>query len=316
MCFTLIQMGKCKIIVVIPMYNAALTICNTINSVLCQKYVDFQIVVVDHGSNDGSYSLIKNISDKVKVIRLKRKKNELKSASRPLNEGIRWILCEKREYIDKNTFFIRLDADDMLMSDIALYQLVSNYSKEDKIINGKMCFFDPIKKVVTDYGVNSIYKSKKTLLRASSYSLAHHATLIAFVLLEQIMIEEGYCYDEKIGYGEDFDLSLRVIKRCRESEMKFCDSYIILKRLDGNTITNMMKKREILKDHIIIFSKHKNISGIFKMKVYLWFLIEMLGKIGRLINDMRKPPAYKYANINELPYTIVEEVFQLIDRIE
>lgn len=307
-------MRKCKIVVIIPMYNAALTIRDTIKSVLYQKNVDFRIVVVDHGSSDGCHELISDMSDKVKIIRLERKKNEIKSASRPLNEGIRYALHEMRQYVDRNSFYIRLDSDDIFISDTVLYQLESKYKSGIKFINGRICMYDSVKKSVADYGVSSEYRSREKLLKGSSYAIAHHASLISFSILERIIKKDGFCYDEGLGYGEDFDLSFRVIENCKDQEIVFCDNYIILKRLDGNTITNMMKQKSILADHLKIFSKHKGISIIFKLEVCSWFFAQIFGKWGQKINAMKKPPVYKYVDINVLSYKFVEKALMWINK--
>jgi glycosyltransferase involved in cell wall biosynthesis len=55
--------------VVIPLYNKARYIKDTINSVLNQSFQDFEIVVIDDGSTDDGVKIIDNISDtRIKII--------------------------------------------------------------------------------------------------------------------------------------------------------------------------------------------------------------------------------------------------------
>ncbi len=306
-------MCYCKIVVIIPMYNAALTICNTIKSVLLQKNVNLQILVVNHGSCDGSVALIQGISKDIHIISIERRKNEKMSASKPLNTGIRYALLEMQDYVDGNTFFLRLDSDDIFVCDTALYQLAKKYRKGIKLINGKICIYNSTKRNIVKYGVNDKYRTREQLLNGSAYAMAHHSSLISFFLLKKLIIENGFCFAENIGYGEDFDLSLRVIERCKDDEMIYCDNSIILKRVDGDTISNTMKIRTIIKDHIFIFSKHKSISKSLKISVYLWFLLEMLGGFGKAVNSKRQMPIDKYMIKETMSYKLVEEAFLLME---
>ncbi len=59
-----------KFSIVIPLYNKAPYIVSTIESVLAQTFVDFEVIVVDDGSTDGSAELAAGIADnRVRLVR-------------------------------------------------------------------------------------------------------------------------------------------------------------------------------------------------------------------------------------------------------
>lgn len=102
--------------VIIPLYNKERTIVRTIESVLLQVHVDFEIVVVNDGSNDNSVALVHSLSDK--RIRVIDQKNGGVSSAR--NRGIEEALGE---------WIVFLDADDILLPNCLeiLHFLVNEY---------------------------------------------------------------------------------------------------------------------------------------------------------------------------------------------
>ena len=90
-----------KFSVIIPCYNVEKYIENTVKTVLNQTYKDFEIILIDDGSNDSTLAILNNLKetdDKIKVFTQPNK-----GVSYTRNRGID---IAKGEYI----YF--LDADD------------------------------------------------------------------------------------------------------------------------------------------------------------------------------------------------------------
>ena len=90
--------------IIVPLYNKQEHIANTLYSVLHQTCPDFELLVINDGSTDGSVALVEMFDDP--RLRIYHQKNAGVSAAR--NKG---ISCAKGQYI------AFLDADDLWRSD-------------------------------------------------------------------------------------------------------------------------------------------------------------------------------------------------------
>lgn len=89
--------------IIIPVYNAEKYIRQTLDSILSQPFRDYELLLVNDGSTDGSLVILNEYAKKTPLIRVINKKNEGVSATR--NRGIREA---------KGKFLYFMDADDLL----------------------------------------------------------------------------------------------------------------------------------------------------------------------------------------------------------
>lgn len=89
--------------VIIPLYNAEKYICQAVNSILCQKGIEMEIIVINDGSTDHSLERLSVYGELVKILNIS---NSGASAAR--NVGLKYATGE-------NVMF--LDADDYIVDD-------------------------------------------------------------------------------------------------------------------------------------------------------------------------------------------------------
>ncbi len=113
--------------IIMRSYNRAKTIRRAIESVLAQDFADWELIVVDDGSNDDTAGIASSYNDA--RIRIKRhEKNKGQAAA--LNTGLDNIRGE---------WFTLLDSDDEMVTPNALSTLLSVPEKIDPTITAITC---------------------------------------------------------------------------------------------------------------------------------------------------------------------------------
>jgi len=112
-----------KVIFITPMYNAEEYLSELVTSIVSQKNQNWEHVIVDDMSDDGSYEKALALTKKdsrFKVIKSKEKKYP-----------IRITIEESKKYQDENVIIAMIDSDDALMNDNTVDILLSAYSDEE-----------------------------------------------------------------------------------------------------------------------------------------------------------------------------------------
>ena len=179
--------------IVIPLYNKEFSIKNTILSVLNQSYQNFEIVIVDDGSTDGSVDVVKTIQDD--RVFLIHQENRGVSAAR--NRGIKET---------NNECIAFLDGDDLWKT---------NHLEE---IVKMMSVFPNEKIYVTsfEYSDNrSVFKKprSKMISKIDNYfdeAVFENIITSSNVIVKKSALDKVGLFNENLKYGEDLDMWFRL----------------------------------------------------------------------------------------------------------
>jgi glycosyltransferase involved in cell wall biosynthesis len=94
-----------KVSVIIPLFNRKDLVIDTLNSLFNQTYTNWEAIIIDDGSTDGSYERVQEIASGDIRIQIFRRQGEGKGASVCRNEGIERAT---------GAYVVLLDSDDLL----------------------------------------------------------------------------------------------------------------------------------------------------------------------------------------------------------
>lgn len=235
--------------VVIPTYNSEEYIEKTLKSVISQTYTQYEIVVSDDGSEDGTRDLVRSIFKQHPEINFKLLANNHSGAGVARNKGIE---SAEGEWISF------LDSDDRWFPE--KLRKVSNYINRNKNID---LVFN-----------NKIYKNgnKERLLNCTEQyddklnpflALYREKFLItsAVTVRRQILKHVGL-FDPTLSAGQDFDLWLR-ISLIKDINLGFIDEPLGFYITREGSISSKYEQR--IKCELIISKKYfKQLSKVSK----------------------------------------------------
>ncbi len=186
-----------KISVLLAVFNGGRFLSSSVNSILGQTLPDFEFIIIDDGSTDGTWVLLTAYDDPRIVLH----KNEANMGlTHSLNVGLSKA---------KGDFIFRQDADDISVSNrfekqleyletnphIALLGCAVNWMDENGNLKGEKGFHPE-----TNHSIRW-----KMLLQNSFY----HSSV---AIRRSVLVENNLEYPTDMPYGQDFDLWSRVLQ--------------------------------------------------------------------------------------------------------
>lgn len=183
--------------VIIPLYNGFSTIEKCVQSVIDQLYTDWELLIIDDGSNDGSSDLCDLIANTDSRIRVYHKENGGVSSSR--NLGIKEA---------KGEWIIFLDADDYLMPNTLDTCLKNCYNSQLVVFGYKKLSNDvsvlPLDKKKYYMDSNDLQMDFKRLFENGFF----HPVWNKLFKRESV----SQYFDENIKLGEDLIFNINFLK--------------------------------------------------------------------------------------------------------
>ncbi len=190
--------GSPLITVIVPAYNRAATITDCVRSVQAQTYTNWELLVVDDGSSDGTPEVVAKLAQDDPRIRLiQQSRNGGAQAAR--NAGIRAAM---------GTWVAFLDSDDQYLPQ-SLEKRVALAQKENVSVVHSECH------VIEPSGSRKIYGVPPISGHAYSTLLAHEGPLYQGLLVAKEALQRINYLDERIVAFQEWDTSIRLARYYR-----------------------------------------------------------------------------------------------------
>ncbi len=242
-----------KFSVVIPTYNRLSNLKNAVNSVFKQTYKEFQIVIIDDGSQDGTESYIKSLNNpKIKYVW--QKNSGLPSVAR--NNGIKISDYEWICFLDSDDFWEPNKLEKVKNVIENNKDVIAISHSENLIVNG-------IFKKQLIHGTNAVNVYERLLFEGNCFSTSA-------MTVKKDILEKINCFNtsDKYYIVEDYELWLRLSKEGKIISIKdICGNYCLGQNhnISSNTKKLYNNLKNVINDHIKqLDSKNYNIDSLLK----------------------------------------------------
>jgi glycosyltransferase involved in cell wall biosynthesis len=177
------QEGAPAISVLMPVYNGERYVSLAVESILGQSFPDFEFIIINDGSDDGSLSILQRYADADPRIVLISREN--RGLVQTLNEGIE---------LAQGSLIARMDADDIALRN--RFQIQKSYmdSNPDVICVGGVCrVIDAKGRFLINTDTKTGYETVEKLALQGVSPIAHPSAMIRLDALKNV---GGYAQED------------------------------------------------------------------------------------------------------------------------
>ena len=180
-----------KVSVVMPVYNCVTYIKESVGSILAQTFTDFELLIIDDHSTDGTYEYLQTLTDtRVELIR----KMQNSGYAISLNMGLD---------LAKGAYIARMDGDDIALPERFTKQVNFMDNNQEVAVCGT-CY----QLVGTDTIIQMPYSFEEAKIKAIMNVPVAHPTVF---IRRSILVKHQLRYNEALEPTEDYDLWTRIM---------------------------------------------------------------------------------------------------------
>ncbi|WP_414620607.1 glycosyltransferase family 2 protein [Calothrix sp. CCY 0018] len=213
--------------VVMPAYNAAAYLSQTIESVLSQTFTNFELIIIDDGSTDDTAAIAdkyNKIDERVKVL---VQCNQGVSATR--NQGIN---------LSQSKYIAFIDADDKWFPKNLKFHLEHLEKNPDLGVSyAKVEFLNP-----DGSHTGKIARGRLTKLQPQHFLYENPTMTVSNIVVRRQVFEDIGCFDCTMSYSEDMDFLFRVV--CSHWKIEGIEQVLIGYRTTQGGLSSQLYKME------------------------------------------------------------------------
>lgn len=226
-----------KVSVIVPVYNVEKYITETIRSVLAQTFTDFEIIIIDDESKDGSIAICESIADpRIKII---HQKNRGLAGAR--NTGIRHAQGEYLAFLDSDDVWRNQKLEKHVQHlDANLAIGVSFCSSE---------FIDDDSQSLSTYQIPQLKNITPELVLCRNPISNGSVPVIRKAVFQDIEFtadyygtEEKFYFDDQFRQSEDIECWIRIVLTTKWQIEGIPDALTLYRVNSGGLSANMMKQ--------------------------------------------------------------------------
>lgn len=232
-----------KISVIILTLNRKGDLEEALNSLYDQDFTDYEVIVVDNGSDDGTTQMVNSKFPQIKYIKLDE------------NIGAKALKVGAKKA--RGEIIVNLDNDSLLDRN-ALSNIWNQFEKNEKL--------GALSAKVVDYYSGEIYDPWHWFSKAEHES--NNLLPITFIngngasFRKSVLEEVNYFSDTVFFYGWEMDLSLRVI--CAGYEVMYCPGIEVRHKMSGASRSKDLSIFYITRNGLWYYFRYFPISCILK----------------------------------------------------
>jgi len=220
--------SKPTISVVIPAYNAAHYLSDTIHSVLAQSYTDWELLIINDGSTDTTESVVNRYCQQDGRIQLVTKENGGVSSSRNLGATLA-----------KGELIAFLDADDKWLPNKLAVHAEYMHSHPEVGVS-----FARVELMNSDgSSMNKLTSNQLTQLQPQEFLYSNPTVTTSNVVIRRDLFHKMQGFDQTINHSEDMELLFRIAS-CSDFKIEGINQTLVQYRIHNTGLSSTLKNME------------------------------------------------------------------------
>ena len=231
-----------KVSIIIPLYNNEAYIAQTIDSCLAQTHDNIEIIVVENGSTDQGYQIVKSIDDK----RLSVFQIPTPNAAAARNYGYQKA---------KGAYIVFLDADDVMASNKIELQLKALSEKPGGWV--ACCAWAKFKTNTKEAVIKpqKVWAIQNPIDWCLQSWMGGGMMIPGCWLLPKVVVEKAGLWDERLSLHDDGEFMCRVLLASKGNV--FVENTVVYYRQQDNSLSRQHKSKMAAESALLVYKSYQ-----------------------------------------------------------